>query len=276
MPLKPGTLLAVSEGALELTAEILPAEREAEAALVTAVRGRLVEHQEEIMTEPALLDPDSINVCSVFLSRVELPSGLRRALESLGLSEANTRGTDEEHSIFSRLGRGRRAHLERWRLPYQRARDLSPRLAALEGAVLSEASEGPLAVHAEGLAELLAHAWAEHFRTRLTADRAGLAGLEETLLKERAIKPGRLVLQPALVRALAAFAGQTIQAIAPESTWDDDDEDTPLHIRGPSGLTVVSDPVSRVTDLLIRGRQALLTDYAEAIVRQSLTRAART
>lgn len=276
MPLKPGTLLAVSEGALELTAEILLAEREDEAALITAVRGRLVEHQEEIMTEPALLDPDSINVCSVFLSRVELPSGLRRALESLGLSEANTRGTNEEHSIFSRLGRGRRAQLERWRLPYQRARDLSPRFAALEGAVMSEAPEGPLALHAEGLAELLAEAWAEHFRTRPTEDRAGLAALEETLLKERAIKPGRLVLQPALVRALAAFAGRAIQALAPESTWDDDDEDTPLHIRGPSGLTVVSDPVSRVTDLLIRGRQALLTDYAEAIVRQSLTRAART
>ena len=57
---------------------------------------------------------------------------------------------------------------------------------------------------------------------------------------------------------------------------DEDDEDTPLHLRGPSGLTVVSDPVSRVTDLLIRGRQALLTDDAEAIVRPSLTRAART
>lgn len=276
MPLKPGTLLAVREGALELTAEILPAEREDEAALIAAVRGRLVEHQEEIMTEATLLDPDSIDVCSVFLSRQELPLGLRRALESLGLSEANTRGTNEEHSMFSGLGKGRRAQLERWRLPYQRARDLSPRLGALESAVLAEAPEGPLALHAETLAELLIEAWAEHFRARLPADRDGLAGLEETLLKERAIKPGRLVLQPALVRAIAAFTGQAALAMAPDSSWDEDDEDTPLHIRGPSGLTVVSDPVSRVTDLLIRGRQALLTDYAEAIVRQSLTRAART
>ncbi|MFO0722275.1 MAG: hypothetical protein U1E65_00745 [Myxococcota bacterium] len=275
MPLKPGTLIAVKEGVVELIAEILAVE--AETSLIEAIRARMLEHQADIMTDPAILDPDSVSVASVFLCRHELTSSLKAGLSSLGLSEATTQASAaESHSLFARLGRGQRAQLSRCRLVYQRTRDLSPRWAALETELLEEAPEGPIYEAAEALLETLGRGAARHLGLRLSFDRAGLEAIEDHLLRERAQRPGKLVLQPALVRALAALAGVAIVEAAPETQWSDDDEDTPLHIRGSGGLTIVSDPVGRVIDLITRGRQALLTDYADGVVRQSLTRAART
>ena len=103
----------------------------------------------------------------------------------------------------------------------------------------------------------------------------GIAALDEAILRDRATKQGRWVLGPACVLGLAAFVGESIRRMAPGSRWSDDPE-APLHIQVKGGVVVGSDPTVRVIDLVLRGRQARLGEYADTVVRQSLTSGART
>ena len=279
MPLKAATILAVHQGRVELSAEIVDGARDATDALVEAVRARIVEHQTEIMTDATILDPDSLSVASAFISRDPLGAAHHDGLARLGLSTAMTDGGNrEEGSIFGRLGgKNRRSQLDRWVTPYLRARDITPRLAAFEGVFVDELTFGELTdedVVEEGAA-LTVQAARSAFGAGISPGPEGIAALDEAILRDRATKQGRWVLSPACVLGLAAFVGESIRSMAPGSRWSDDSEG-PLHIQVKGGVVVASDPTVRVIDLVLRGRQARLGEYAETVVRQSLTSGART
>lgn len=272
MPLKPANVLAVKGDRVELAAEIVDGARDAPETLLGLVRERLDEHRQEILTDPAILNPDGISVASVLVSRDPLSPAQQKALESLGLSPAETEGgAAEQSSVFGGMfNKNRRTKLERWLVPYLRARDLSPRLGRWETLLLEAVPAGPVADVADPAIDALIDATAEVWKLRVDPGLPGLTALEDALLKERAQRPGRWVLQPAAVTALAAFTGATIHTLARETAWTDD-EDAPLHVQAPRGVVVRTDPVVRVVDWVARGRQALLRDYAESVVRQSLT-----
>ncbi len=278
MPLKTANVIAIKGDRVELVAEIVDGARDAPEALLDLIRQRLSEHRAEICTDRAILDPDSLSVASVIVSRDALGPAHHKSLETLGLSPAETEGgAAEQSSVFGGMfgAKNRRSKLDRWIVPYLRARDLSPRLARFEAILLDAVPPGPVADVADPATDALIEAAREALRLDLEPGIAGLTLLEDTILRERATRPGRWVLQPAAVIAIAAFTGASIHTQARDTAWTDD-EDAPLHIQAPRGAVVRSDPVSRVIDLVARGRQALLRDYAESVVRQSLTASART
>lgn len=278
MPLKPANVIAVKGDRVELVAEIVDGARDEPQALLALVRDRLADHRLEILTDPAILDPDGVSVASVIVSRDALSPVHHQGLESLGLSPSETEaGATEQSSLFGGVfgAKSRRSKLDRWMVPYYRARDLSVRLGRFESLLLEEVPPGPVADVADPAIDALIAAAAAVWRLELQPGLEGLTALEDTILRERASKPGRWVLQPAAVIALAAFTGASIHTLARETAWTDD-EDAPLHICAPRGAVVRSDPISRVVDLVAHGRQALLRDYAESVVRQSLTAGART
>lgn len=275
MALREGVLLAVKGGLVELTAEVAGTAGLAAEDFAREVRDRVFEHQYQIMTDPAILDPDSVSVASCVVSRDPLPGPFHDALASLGFAPAESEGGgQEEHSIFQRLvaSRARRSKLDKWRAPYLRARDVSPRLAALEAELLEQMPEGDLGEIAEEAAGALVRGFAEHLRARLGFGVDGLRAMESRLIEERAQAKGRLVLQPAFVRAMAAFTGESARAEAPDSAWAGD-EDEPLNIQASGGLVVRTDPELRVVQLVAQGRKAALSEYVERCLSQSLTAA---
>jgi hypothetical protein len=276
VPLKAAHVLAVKGDRVELVAEIIDGARDAPDALIELVRERLAEHRLEIMTDPAILDPDSVSVASVLVSRDPLGPAHHQALESLGFSPSDTEaGGAEQASVFGGMfAKSRRSKLDRWIVPYMRARELSPRLGHFEALLLEHVPAGTLADVADPAIDAAIAAAAEVWKLRLVPGLDALSSLEDALLRERASKPGRWVLQPRAVIALAAFTGASIHTVARDTAWTDD-EDAPLHIAAPRGTVVRSDPVLRVVDLVARGRQASLRDYADAVIRQSLTTGAR-
>lgn len=272
MPLKPGTLLSCKDGVVELTAEVVDGERDRPETLIEAIRERIAEDQYEIMTDPAILDPDSLAVASCVVSRDPLPPGVHDGLISLGFEPAATeQGGQEESSLFSRFQKRSRTRLDRWRTMYLRARDLTPRLEELEASLIEELPEGELAEIAEDAAQLVVDGARTFFQALLRPDLSGLESLETLILADRATKKGRWVLHPKAVRALAAFAGEAIRGEAPQTEWTEDEE-APLHVTVPGGVIVRSDPQVRVVALVTQGRKAALGEYARSVIQQSQSR----
>lgn len=264
-------LLACKDDVVELTAEVVDPQHDSAESFVAAVRERLADHQYEIMTDPTILDPDHLSVASCIVSRDPLPGAMHDGLISLGFEPAGAEsGHGDESSLFSRFQKKGRSKLDKWRAPYLRARDLSERLGELESSLIEDLPEGSLdEVHEEATAALTA-AVRTYFRTLVAPGLEGIAAIEDLFLRARAQKKGRWVLHPAAVRALASLVGDAIIRAAPDSAWADDD-DAPLHIQSLGGVVVRSDPVVRVVSFVSQGRKALLSEYAGAVLRQSLT-----
>ncbi|MBI2375437.1 MAG: hypothetical protein HYV07_15685 [Deltaproteobacteria bacterium] len=264
MPLKDELVMSMKEGLVELTAELTEPERDPPEDLREQVRDRLEEHLHEIMTDAAILDGDSVEVASVIMCRDPIPAPSKQVLATLGLSAKETpSGGHEESSLFSGLKRPKRSRLEKWSVPYTRA---AGALRELEGLVSEEVPDGPMHEIHEYASQALIDGARHVYRLLLAPGREWLETFEGRFAKDRGT--GRLVLQPAFVRAIAAFAGASIQHAAPDTTWEDD-EDAPLYVASNGGLTVRTDPVLRVIAFVKDPRRAALTAYLDAVVQQS-------
>ncbi|MBI4817609.1 MAG: hypothetical protein HY791_15210 [Deltaproteobacteria bacterium] len=268
MPLRDELVMSMKEGLIELTAELVEPGSDEPDALREEVRARLDDHFYEIMTDPAILDADSVQVASVILARDPIPPASREVLASLGLSPLETpTGGHEESSMFSILKRPKRSRLEKWRASYTRARGASSALGELESLLVDEVPEGSLFETHEEATRALVDGMRTTFRTLVAPGLEGLRTLEMRLAKERP-SGTRLVLQPSFVRALASFAGDSIIEATDGSSWEDDD-DAPLHIGVDGGVIVRSDPVVRVVAFVHDPRRSALTEYADSVISQS-------
>jgi len=267
-------LLGVKDGRLELTIELLEATEVDPETIADEIRARIQDHTEQLMTDPTLLDPPSVRAVSCLISRDPIPEALGAKLAHFGLDQVDgiTAGGAKPAGVFGRLRGNKRSrtHLEKWSYAHARAEDVDPKLAAFESALVDEVPDAPWQAWASDAAEIAIEAAATHLELVVEADSDGLAAIEPRLLAGRDRARGRLVLHPSAVRGVAAFVGAAIRTNAPDTQWTDD-EDAPLYVNIRGGLTVRTDPGLRVVRLLGRGKTALLSDYAQAVVRQSLT-----
>jgi hypothetical protein len=265
MPIDSTLQLAMKDGALELSSAVTGAHRDAPESFGARAQEILFEHQLALMTDPTLLDPPELEAASVLVSREPLPPILGPVLTALGFEWAATDdGGRATGGLFRRLGRGR-SRLERWRTPYQRARAFSPRLAHLEASLIDDPRPGPLAATAAEGSRALVDAARTGLRVLLAPGLKSLGDLERLLLEERARASGRWVLHPALVRALAAFTGETVRAEADAEWLDDPDAEAPLVVAAASA-GILTDPEFRVVRFLTRGARASLTAYVEDLL----------
>lgn len=273
MPVSEALLLSVKNGQLEMTVEVTSPDTMDPSAFTAQIRSRLAEHAYQLMTDATLLDPPLTPASSCVLCRDPLPQPLIECLAQLGFEASGDPGGEHGlRSIFSkrapgqRPGRRTRTRLNKWWVPYARLSDVSEALGDFEARLVDE---GTTALDAETSAATIAAADSA-LQLDLTCDLDGLASLQETLLRARGSAPGRLILHPCATLGLAAFTGEAIRAMAPGTRWTDDEE-APLYVKMQDGLTVKTDPELRVVRLLTDGKNAQLTDYADAVIRQSLT-----
>lgn len=279
MSLEDGVLIACKEGVVELTATITDPSRDDPETLGVQISNRIFEHQYQVMTDPAILNPLNLRVATTVLSREPFSAPIKEVLVGLNFTPIDSEsGAREERSLFSRLQRPRRvAKLEKWRTMYLRAEEVSSRLGELEETLVDEVPRGTIAAIMDEGSDALIRGTRTYLKTLLAPSFESLGQLERLLVQERASLRGRLVLHPAFVRAIACFLVRIVQQAAPSSTWSDDPEDaSPFHVEAPGGGIVRSDPEFRVVSFVAKGSKALLTAYVESVLRQSLTKAAQT
>lgn len=270
MPLDDALLLAMKHGVVELTVPVSAPETDEPEAFGFAVRDLLIEHQYQVMTDPTILDPDDLEVATCLESRDPLPEVLQDVLLSLGFTPlASEAGGEQGHSLFSRFQKRQRTKLDRWRLVYARAKDLSPALEGFEECLIEEAPEGPLAEVADAASEALQDAARTYLRVLVAPGLEGIRALERRILEARGSARGRWVLHPAVVRAVAAFTGESARTLAPGTRWVDDPEGEPLWVTTQRGQQVRTDPEFRVVQLVARGNKALLSSYLQSVTAQT-------
>lgn len=271
MPIEDGLLIGMKDGVVELTATLARPQQDGAEDFAAALGERLFEHQYQVMTDATILDPEDLRVASCLICRDPIPDPLRDGLLSLGFQPVESDGGGrEERSLFARFGRSRRSKLDKWRLVYSRARDISPKLSALEDCLVDEVPSGELPEVAEAASRVLIDAARTCLRLLLTPSSASLGELERALLAERGAGRGRLVLHPAMVRALAAFTGEALRRESREAHWSDDpDDDAPLHIVTEDGSDLGTDPEFRVVKFVARGRKEMLSTYVEDVLMQA-------
>ncbi len=266
MPLQDGVLLGMKDGVVELTATVIEPTRDSPQSFLEAVNGAIFQHQYQLMTDPAILDPADLDVATCVVCRDTLPEPLKDALLSLGFAPVDSEGGGrDQSSMFDRFSRGKRAKLDKWRTPYLRAKDLSERMGAWEEALIDEVPEGPLEAICADAARVLADATRTHLRVLVAPSLDGLKQLERQFLQERARAKGRLILHPLAVRALACFTAATLEELAPYIEWTDED-DAPLWVTTEAGSTVRTDPAYRVVKLVARGNRELLSSYVQTVL----------
>lgn len=271
VPFDDARLLAMNNGVVELTAAVSAPERDARASFGDEVRQLLLDHQYQIMTDPAILAGDNLKVATVIESRDPLPEPLHDALATLGFSPlAPETGGDPPAPLLSRFQKRQRSRLDRWRTVYQRAADVSKRLALLEDHLIDEVPEGAWSEISARASHALIRGARTHLQLVLSPDRASLGRLEHALLEEWGGQRGHLVLHPAFVRSLAGFLAETFITEAPRTAWSPEPEDDgPLWVRFGHGLPIRTDPEFRVFLFVLRGPRASLDQYVNAVLAQS-------
>lgn len=290
MPLEEGVLIACKDGVVELTATVTEPHRDSPQVFGEEVAARILEHQYQAMTDPAILNPDNLAIATSLVSRDPLPVPIRDVLISLGFAPVDTEtGASEERSMFARFQQRRRSKLDKWRVMYLRASDVSPRLAELEELILEELPRGSYPEISEAAAGVVVDAARTALRLLIEPSFESLGRLEKVLLAERASKKGRMVLHPAAVRALSCFVAEVLIRAAPATRWSEEpDDDAPLWVearRGTSGEQALgagspgvirTDPEFRVVNFVAKGSKEMLSSYVESVLRQSLTAASQT
>ena len=87
MLLKDSHLIDFRGDYVELTAELRRSSQTDPTDFRASLESRLFEHQVELMTDSALLDPSQLYAVSSVVSRSEIPGELQAVLESLGLEQ---------------------------------------------------------------------------------------------------------------------------------------------------------------------------------------------
>lgn len=274
MPLQNGLLIAVKDGVVELTANLVEPHRDDPAAFGDALQQRLADHQYQAMTDDSIIG-DDLALASCIVCRDPIPDPLKEPLVSTGFTPQETPGGGQApRSMFGRLGSSKqRARLEKWIVRYARSAELDPTLAAFESALIEDLPAGALPDVCEVGAALVADAARTYFRLLVAPGLDGLHTLERHIDGLRRQRRVRWVLHPLAVRALAAFTTLCITAEAPDSEWSDNvDEDDPLWVRARGGHRVATDPEYRVVQFVRRGLRASLTDYVRDVVGQAENR----
>jgi hypothetical protein len=268
VPVEEGLLIAVKDGVVELTANVVEPTRDPAESFLQRINEVVFDHQYQAMTDPAILNPPDIQLASCIVSRDPMPDAFKDGLLSMGFAPIETEaGGRSERSLFSRFQKRARSKLDKWRTPYLRAGDASKRLGALEDLLIEEVPSGAFSEIAEDASRAVVNAARTIFRLLIAPGMEGLQGLERTILQERSQAKGRVVLHPAVVRGLTAFTGETARHLAPASAWDD--EDGPLLVDSGRGPPVATDPEFRVVKFVVRGNKELLSSYVESVVSQS-------
>ena len=273
LPLKPTHLIACKPGIVELAMEAENPDRDDPESFARAVHDRLWEQQLEVMTDPAILEPFSLEVASTVSCRDPFPTEISSQLERLGyLATQASAGGDRRSWLDKIKGKARsRSHLDQWRRPFARAADIDPALGAFEEQLYEYIPYGPLAETMTEAARALIEAAATTLEVRVEPDAAGLQTLEERLITALG-RPRLPVLHPAAVRGLAGFTAAVIRASAHGTRWSDDPQDeAPLWVQAESGTVVRTDPRTRVAAFIAGPQTHLLSEYADQMIRQSLT-----
>lgn len=272
MPVEEGLLIAVKDGVVELTANVVEAHRDPPDAFLAAVNATLFDHQYQAMTDPAILNPPETPLASCIVSRDPLPEAFKEGLLSLGFTPVESEGGGrEQRSLFSRFQKRARSKLDKWRTPYLRAKEVSNRLGQLEDVLVEEMPAGDYEDSAEAQSRVLIDAARTCLRMLLAPGMEGLSQIERLISQEKTNLRGRMVLHPAFVRGLTAFTGESIRSVAPDSRWSDDPE-APFLVDGGRQSPVATDPEFRVVKFVVRGNKELLTSYVETVVGQARSR----
>lgn len=259
MPLEDGLLIACKHDVVELTATLVTPHLDPPDAFGEAVAARLVEHRHLAMTDPAILEGDGLGLASVVVSRDPLTSELKDVLVALGFVPEDTEtGGRARPSFFGRMSRGRRSKLDRWRLDWVRAEQVSPEIGAFEDALVD--LEDPFD-SLESAVEAVRMAARTALGVLAPPTLEGLGQLETALDLGRS---ARLVLHPSAVRALSAFVTQTILASEPRAVLDPE-ANPPLVVPVGSGVPVGTDPEFRVIEHVRRGKKASLVQYVRLL-----------
>lgn len=271
MPINPHHLIALKQDVVEMTVVVTDPGEDNPTTFIEAIHELTLDHQYQAMIDPTILDPYNLKVGTVVESRDPLPTALKDGLITLGFGPLESEsGGQEARSLFSRFQKKSRSKLDRWRLTYVRAEDVSARFGEFEESLIEEVPNGELQDVVQDASNALIRATRTFFRLLLTPGLSGLEQLERRLLEVRQGVRGRWVLHPLAVRALTGFVIGTFLTEAPHTRWSSDpDDDAPLWIARPGGATIRSDPEHRVVQFIIRGRKAALTDYVQSVLEQS-------
>jgi hypothetical protein len=268
VPVEQGLLIAVKDGVVELTANVVDPTRDHPEAFLQRINEVVFDHQYQAMTDGAILNPPDLPLASCIVSRDPMPDAFKDGLLSLGFTPVESEaGGRADRSLFSRFQKRARSKLDKWRTPYLRAADASKRLGELEESLIEEVPDGALSETAEEASRAVVNASRTILRLLIAPGLEGLSQLERAILQERSAAKGRLVLHPRAVRGLTAFTGETVRRLAPASSWDDDDG--PLLVDSGRGPPVATDPEFRVVKFVVRGNKELLSGYVESVVSQS-------
>jgi len=273
VPLKDTHLIDFKGDQVEMIAELLHSEEDDPKHLRQQIKERLFEHQLEFMTDAALIDSADMSAISSFVSRDAMPPAVESILRKIGLSEEqqNRPRRNQDSNWIGRLTASRknaRSHLQKWSLRYLRAHDLSRELAAVESELEAHDDSGSQ----RDLVENLQAAIAKNMKTRIGAPQIdALIELENTLMRFTGNPDQPWILRTSSVRCITNFVASAIQFHAPETHWNEnDEEDQPLYVQTGDRQIVRTDPALRVVRFINIGTKALLSDYAKHVIRQSL------
>lgn len=259
MPLEEELLIACSHNVVELTATVVDPRRDHPEVFRENIEERLLEHRRQAMGDPTLVDSDGLGISSIVLSRDPLPDALREVLTSLGfVPEETESGGRARTGLLSFLSQ-RRSKLDRWRLTYARARDISPALGTFEQACVESVPEPPfwnLAPATDALKESVRAAYG----LSLDDSPESLVSLEKALAFRAS---DLLMLHPSAVRGLAAFVVNVLESLIPDLRYDPEAE-WPVLIPT-KGSPISSDPEFRVVEHVRIGPRASLSRYVRQL-----------
>ena len=168
MPLQDGLLIAVKDGVVELTANLVDPHHDEPTSFGEALHARLAEHQYEAMTDDAIMGED-LKLASCVVCRDPVPDPLKDTLISAGFRpEATPGGGQRQRSLFERIGGSKqRARLEKWSVRYQRSAEIDAHLGAFEASLVEAVPDGPVAEYADEGARSVIDAARTFFRLLL-------------------------------------------------------------------------------------------------------------
>ncbi|MEM7676955.1 MAG: hypothetical protein AAF449_13205 [Myxococcota bacterium] len=274
MPLQDELLIAVKDGVVEMTATLVEAHRDHPEDLVDAVQHRLADHQYQAMTDDAIMG-DGLGLASCLLSRDPIPAPLQAALKTCGFMPTEMPGGGRApRSFFARFSRAKtRSQLEKWQVVYTQSHDIDPALSAFESIMVDDLPPGSLIETSEHGAALVMAAARSHLGLAIRPDLNGLSQLETQIDRRRRRRPGRWVMRPSAVRALAQYVARCFIAEASHSAWSvPPDDDNPLWVQASGGWRIETDPEYRVVEFVRRGLRASLADYVKNVIGQSENR----